>query len=75
MEMKSKVNKMGVTDASTLTQKNNGLTITNCGKCKKKCKTCQMQYVGKTVQALRKHMYNHKSTLKEHKINTVLCQH
>ncbi len=34
-----------------------------------------MQNVGKTVQALRKRMYNHKSTLKEHKSNTVLCHH
>ncbi len=29
--MKSKVNKMGVKDASTLTQNNNALTISNCG--------------------------------------------
>ncbi len=28
-----------------------------------------------SLQALRKCMYNHKSTLKEHKSNTVLCQH
>ncbi len=58
--MISKVNKIGLNDASTLTQNNNGLMINNCGNCQL-CEekfdvnpnyTCTM--TGKTLQVRNK---------------------
>ncbi len=39
------------------------------------CQCCNLQYVGKTIQQLKKRMYNHKSNMNAKQVNTFLYKH
>ncbi len=39
------------------------------------CRCCNLQYVGKTIQPLKKRMYNHKSNMHAKTVNTFLYKH
>ncbi len=39
------------------------------------CRCCNLQYVGKTIQQLKKRMYNHKSNMNANRVNTFLYKH